>query len=67
MVVAAMRRDKDEMTNLALGAHATQSSTAFGAAAALAVDGSRDGNFWGGSSCTHTAEDTGTAWWAVAW
>ncbi|MFY9553129.1 MAG: discoidin domain-containing protein [Blastocatellia bacterium] len=40
-------------TNLALGKTATQSSTAFGAAASRAVDGNTNGN-WAGGSVTHT-------------
>ena len=43
----------DLTTNLALGGRAEQHSTAYGAAAARAVDGSTDGDFASGS-CTHT-------------
>ncbi len=50
--------------NLALNRPATQSSTNWGAAAARAVDGNTDGNFWGASSVTGTAWES-NAWWEL--
>ncbi|WP_371734508.1 discoidin domain-containing protein [Collinsella ureilytica] len=49
--------------NLARGKHATQSSTAYRAPAALAVDGNRKGDF-AGHSFTHTGTAE-PAWWQV--
>src|SRR5690606_34338042 len=49
--------------NVALGQTATQSSTAFDAAASRAVDGNTNGIF-GGGSVTHTANEM-NAWWEV--
>lgn len=51
--------------NLALGANASQSSTAYGADARRAVDGNTDGNYFSsGKSVTHTADAEGS-WWEV--
>ena len=49
--------------NLALNKPATQSSTATGGAAGLAVDGNTNGNFFAGS-VSHTLLDN-QAWWQV--
>ena len=49
--------------NLALGAHASQSSLAFAGAPGRAVDGNADGDYMK-ASVTHTALEQG-AWWLV--
>lgn len=51
------------VTNLALGAPATQSSTAAGGVASRAVDGSTNGA-WSGGSVTHTNVGD-PSWWEV--
>lgn len=48
--------------NVALGAVASQSSTAFGSPAGRAVDGNPSGN-WRDGSVTHTALDQPDPWW----
>jgi len=50
--------------NVALGGTATQSSAAYGGAAARAIDGNTDGQYFEGRSVTHTrAEDD--PWWEL--
>ncbi len=49
--------------NLALGKNASQSSSPFGAPAALAVDGNRSGD-WADGSVTHTGFEP-QAWWQL--
>lgn len=51
------------VTNLAVGKPVSQSTTAFGGAAAAAVDGNRDGAYSGGS-ISHT-DSNAQAWWQV--
>lgn len=51
-------------TNVAEGQPATQSSTAYGGDAPLAVDGSGLDGTWGSASCTHTT-NVGATWWQV--
>ena len=50
---------------MALGKHATQSSTRLDADASKAVDGNLDARFFDGGSCTHTLEGASSAWWRV--
>lgn len=51
-------------TNLALKGKASQSSTAFGGPARLAVDGNTNGNYTIAKSTTHTAQEN-QPWWEV--
>jgi hypothetical protein len=51
-------------TNLAVGKHATQSSTGYGGQPGRAVDGNLDGHYFHGNSVTHTNKERG-AWWQV--
>lgn len=51
-------------TNIALGKTASQSSTDFGGLASRGNDGSTNGDYFGGSSVTHTAAET-NPWWQV--
>ncbi len=52
------------LTNLALSGTATASSEGYGAIAADAKDGNRNGNF-GVGSVFHTLNETGPSWWQV--
>jgi hypothetical protein len=51
-------------TNLALGKHASQSSTGYNGQPGRAVDGNLDGHYFHGNSVTHTNKERG-AWWQV--
>ena len=53
----------DDGGNIAFGKKATQSSTAYGAEAMLAVDGNTSGQFYSGS-VTHTEAES-SAWWEL--
>ena len=46
------------------GIVATQSSTAYGGKASLAIDGNIDGNYWH-RSCEHSGRDERNTWWQV--
>ena len=52
------------LVNLALRKPATQINTYAGGIAVRAVDGNPNGH-WGGRSCTHTYQGTGSMWWRV--
>ncbi|MBG6134373.1 alpha-L-fucosidase [Longispora fulva] len=56
----------DQVTNLAYGRPATQSTTAWGGDAGRAVDGNTNGS-WGAGSITHTSDPATEAnpWWQV--
>ena len=51
------------IANLALGRPTKQSSEGWGGNSARAVDGNREGKWWG-RSCTHTRRQNGP-WWRV--
>jgi len=54
------------LVNLARGKPAVQSSTAYGGTADRAVDGNTNGDYFAGSSVTHTEEnDRPQPWWQV--
>jgi mono/diheme cytochrome c family protein len=50
--------------NVARGGKATQSTTDYGGEAARAIDGNTNGDYYGGNSVTHTAEQD-NPWWEV--
>jgi hypothetical protein len=52
-------------TNVAVGGIATQSTTAFEAAAGRAIDGNTDGHFEKAKSTTHTEVSKEDPWWEV--
>ena len=54
----------DAISNIAVGATASQSSTGFGGLAERAVDGNTDGRY-SNQSVTHTASSDRNPWWQV--
>ena len=56
--------ESDDLTNVALGGKANQSSLRQGGIASRAVDGDRNAT-WGHGSCTHTQNGPAEEWWQV--